>query len=138
MDKKGTSFSGWVEGILLSILFVAILGIVIGNMNSMYEKDNQLLGINVSEESFGEYGGSATTEIKTGEIQQVSEGFTLKSGWSIMKSLFSTILSFISGSFITTAFGYMNLPAQVGLIFRLLYIISMILIILRALFKVKI
>jgi hypothetical protein len=150
LNKKGASFSGWVEGILLVILMVFIFGAITGTMNIYYGKDNQIgLVSNATEmaagfSGFTNYSGDASDEIKKGEVLEVTEGFTLKSGWNLLKNLFSIILAFVTGSFIITAFGYLGVCSAtggtclVGIVFQLIYIISIIVIILRALFKVKI
>jgi len=139
LNKKGYSLSGWVEGILLSLLVVILLGIFIGGGNSLYGTNHQIgLGGNTTEQSFVDYQSSLENEVTQGEAEFTSDqGLTLKSSWSILKSLGGIIWDFLTGGWIESVVSYMKLPIEVALIFRILYFISIGLIILYLLFKVK-
>ena len=140
INKKGFSISGWTEAILLSILFIGVLGSVVSNMNIQYGKDFQVgLGsqVNGTRTALISYGQSASEEIEGGEAEfTTAQGLTLKESWSITKSLGSVIWDFITGGFIETiTTDYMRLPAEVGIILRVLYFISVILAVIAILFK---
>lgn len=138
MNKKAVTFSGWTEGILLTVLFVTVLSIVvIGGMNTSYSKDHQTGLVTNTTASFGDYAETSTGEIKEGEPLTSAEGLTLKSSWNIMLTTANVIWGFLTGAFITTAFGYMKAPATVGITFRLLYFISVIFILGKILAKIK-
>jgi len=138
-NKKGYSLSGWVEGILLALLVVTLLGLFIGGFNGLYDKNHDIgLGGNSTTEAFIDYQESLESEITQGEAEFTSdEGLTLKSTWAILKSLGTIVWDFLTGGWIETATNYMKLPVQVGLIFRILYFVSIGLIILYLLLKVK-
>ncbi len=141
MNKKAYSFSGWKEGILLSLLFIGLFGAVISTMNEDYNKNYQIgLGEQTdgTQEDLKDYQQSASDEIKGGEAEFTTvEGLTLKSSWKVIKSLFSIIADFITGGFIEKIVNYMHLDPQVAIIFRIMYLASVILSIIYILFKVK-
>ena len=138
-NKKGASLSGWTEGILFSILFIIVLGVVFAGMNASYGKSYSTgLNTNATEQAFIQYQDTINNQIGSGEADFTSSsGLTLKSSWGIIKSGTSIIWSFLTGGWIETIVGYMGLPPQVGLIFRILYYLSIGFIILKILFKVK-
>lgn len=138
-NKRGYSMGGWTEGILLSILIVSLLVIVIGGLNSQYGKNNQIgLGGNTTQQAFVDYQETLDREIGGGEVEfSANQGLTLKSSWGIIKSVFSIILGFLTGSWVSTIVLYMKLPMIVAITFRILYFVSLGFIILKILFKVK-
>lgn len=142
MNKKGYSVSGWWEGVVLVILFIGIFGSVISGMNIHYGKDYQVgLGeqVNGTKEDLISYSGSASDEIIGGEAEfTTSQGLTLKSSWSILKSVFSVIADFLTGGFIETIVGWMHLSSEVALMLRLLYTASLIFAIIAVLFRRKV
>lgn len=139
MNKKGTTLTLWVEGILLVTLFITLITMSIGGMNVHYSKDYQVgLGTNTTE-AFGEFSESSINEIEGGEAEfTTTEGLSLKSSWSILKTTMRIIFSFLTGSFISIAFNYLRFPPEVAIVFRLIFTLSIIFLILRALFKVKV
>lgn len=138
-DKKGYSLGGWIEGILFSIFFVGVLAIVIGGMNIKYRQDNQLgIGANTTESALIDYQGTLETQTKEGEATFTStEGLTLKSSWGMVKNIVVIVWDFLTGGWIETICISMKLPSIVASIFRRLYFISLGLIVLTILFKVK-
>lgn len=140
MNKTGASFSGWTEGILITILFVSVLISVVGGMNTIYGKNYQTgLSDNDTLTAFTDYADDASDEIEGGEADFTSaQGLTLSSSWDMIKTLLSVVQSFLTGSFIPTVFNYMKLPAIVGLVFRIIYVIGLFLVVLGVLFKRKI
>lgn len=138
-DKRGYSLSGWTEGILLATLFVIILGGVIINMNGMYNKDHQIgLGTNTTKDAYVNYQDTLQSQIGGGEAEfSANQGLTLKSSWGILKSGVNIVWDFLTGGWIETIVFYMKAPAEVAVIFRILYFLSIGFIVLWILFKVK-
>jgi len=138
-NKKGYSLSGWTEGILFSVLFVLLLGIVISGMNAGYSKSYDVgLNTNSTQQAFEDYQSTLDTQIGSGEADFTSSsGLTLKSSWGIIKSGTGIIWSFLTGGWIETIVGYMRAPPVLALIFRILYFLSIGFIVLKILFKVK-
>ena len=78
------SIQGWTEGIILSLVFVAVLTLVIGNFNLMYNKNHSLPFTDSSgaEQLFIDYQDTAQTQMQGGEVQfDASQGITLKSSF---------------------------------------------------------
>lgn len=138
-NKRGYSLGGWIEGILFSLLVVSLIIIVAGGMNQKYGKDNQIgIGGNTTTSALINYQGSAQTQTTEGEAVFTStEGLTLKSLWGMLKGMISIIWDFLSGGWIETICSWMKLPLIVSTIFRVLYFISIVLIIITIFQKVK-
>lgn len=139
-NKKGYSLSGWIEGILFSILFVGIFAMIVGLMNVKYSQDNQIgLGGNTTQSALIQYQGTLHTQTAEGEASFTStEGLTLKSSWGMITGIVNIVWDFITGGWIETVIiSWMKLPSLVALIFRVLWFISLGLIILTILFKIK-
>jgi len=141
MNKKGYSFSGWQEGILLTLLFIGIFGAIISSLNVDYGENFQIgLGEQTdgTQEALKDYGQSAGEQIKGGEAEFSSTGdLTLKSTWGIVKSLYRIVTDFITGGFIEKIVLMMHLDPQVAFIFRFMWVISLILSVIYILMKVK-
>jgi len=94
-------FSGMWEGIIMSLIFVVLLTAVLGHFNSEYGQDNSI-GLDTSGlDNFRNATQSAYDETG-GEVTQSSDGLTLTSSWNMAKGIFSTMWSFINGSWIQT------------------------------------
>lgn len=135
------SLSGWSEGILLSLAFVIVLGLIVTNFNGLYEKDHQIgLGTNTTANQFVDYQGTASEQIRGGEADFDSlSGITLKSSWGITKEVFNIVGSFITGGWIEQIFEYSNAGEAgqtLAKYFRVLWFLSLIFAILYILFKV--
>ena len=138
-NKKAYSMSGWTEGILLSVLFVMVLGIVFAGLNSSYGESYDIgLSTNATQEAFENYQDTLDAQIGSGEADFTSSsGLTLKSSWGIIKSGTGIIWSFLTGGWIETTVMYMGAPPELALIMRILYFLSIGFIVLKILFKVK-
>lgn len=136
--------SGWTEGILLTLAFIAVLGIVIAGFNLQYNK-NYSLGItdpSGSEELFIEYQDTAEQQIQGGEVEfSAIEGITLKSSYGITKDAINIVWSFLSGGFIENLASKWNV-GDAGMILartiRIIWFLSLVFALLYALFKIKI
>ena len=135
------SLSGWAEGILFSLAFVLILGLVVVNFNGLYDQDNQIgLGTNTTADAFTNYQDTAGDQILGGEADfDSASGITLKSSWGVTKEVFNIVASFLTGGWIEQVFEMMNL-GEAGQIWakylRIIWILSLIFAILYILFKV--
>ena len=135
------SLSGWTEGILFSLAFVLILGLVVTNFNGLYDKDNQIgLGTNTTADAFTNYQDTAGDQILGGEADFDSgSGITLASSWGVTKEVFSIVGTFLTGGWIEQVFEMINLgePGQIWAKYlRVLWVLSLIFAILYILFKV--
>lgn len=134
--------SGWSEAILLVLAFIAIIAVVIGAMNGIYNK-NYDLGISDSSNSstlFIEYQDTAEQQIQGGDVEfDAQTGITLKSSYGIAKDAISIIWSFLTGGFIESVAQAWN-AGEAGLILakfiRVIWFLSLVYALLYALFKV--
>jgi len=137
------NISGWTEGILLTLAFVTILGLVIGGFNSKYDKDYSL-GItdNTTESLFINYQDTASEQLKGGEVAfDAQQGISLKNSYGLATDAISIAWSFLSGGFIEKAAQMWNVGAA-GLVLakalRIIWFLSLVFALLYALFKVVI
>jgi hypothetical protein len=137
------NISGWTEGILLTLAFVTILGLVIGGLNSQYGKSYSL-GItdNNTEELFINYQDTASQQLKGGEVAfDAQQGISLKNSYGLATDAISISWSFLSGGFIEKAAQMWNVGAA-GLVLakalRIIWFLSLVFALLYALFKVVI
>lgn len=136
------SISGWTEGILLTLAFLAVFGIVVGGFNLMYGQ-NHNVGItdnSGTEQLFIEYQDTSEQQIKGGDVEfDAQQGITLKSSYGITKDALNIAWSFISGGFIEQLAQAWNV-GEAGLIFakalRIIYFLSLVFGLLYLLFKV--
>lgn len=136
------NISGWAEGILLTLAFVAVLGIIIANFNVLYNQDNDL-GLSDdsnAEQLFIDYQDTAQAQIEGGEVEfDATQGITLKSSYGITKDVIGIIWSFVTGGFIEKLAQAWNV-GESGMILaksiRILYFLSVVFALLYALFKV--
>lgn len=138
-NKKGASLTGWVEGISLSMLFVLILSMLIGEFNLMYgENHNVGLSTNSTDLALKNYEGTLESQINEGEVDFDAEtGITLKSSWGIVNNAVNMIWTFITGGWIYDITDMMNMPIAVARTFITLYFLSIGFVVLAILFKVK-
>jgi hypothetical protein len=136
------SIQGWTEGIILSLVFVAVLTLVVGNFNLMYNKSYTLpfADNSGSEQLFINYQDTAQSQIKGGEAQfDAQQGITLKSSWGLAKDAVTITWNFLSGGWIEQTVAAWNLgEAGTALArgLRIIYFLSLVFALLYALFKV--
>lgn len=139
MNKHGASLQTWTYGILFILLFLVILtSQILTPMNSTYNKSFSV-GLNTSAiDEFETARQSADSQIATGEVEQTNEGLTLKSAWSVGKLAYNTIVSFVTGEFIDNLLtNILGLPEEVGLVMRIIFLMSLIFVIIYLFMKVK-
>jgi hypothetical protein len=136
-----SSISGWMEGVLFSLLFLALLTVVITSMNIDYNKNYDIgLDDNDTQSYFIEYSNRSQGLIETGEVTQGADsGITLKSSYGIIKDSVSLLWDFISLGFLENLINKLNLGEAGTLLavtLRVLFVLSLIFAIIYALFKV--
>ena len=137
-----SNVSNWTEGIILSLAFLAIFGIILGAFNLMYSKnyDSGIVDNSNSEALFITYQDTAQTQIKSGEATfDATQGITLKSSWGLAKDATVIVWGFVTGGFIENLAEKLNLGESGMLLakaLRVLYFLSLVFALLYALFKV--
>jgi len=137
-----SSVSGWSEGALFSLLFIAVMAIIVSNFNLMYNQDNALPFTDNAgtTTAFIESQQTANEQIQGGEaLFDAQQGITLKSSWGIAKDTLYITWGFVTGGWIEQTIGSMGLgdsAVVLALYLRILYVASLISAILYVLFKV--
>lgn len=140
MNKKGFSFSGWMEVIIFSLIAVIAVGMIFTDMNTTFSQNyntglptdamiTQITNLqdNIQNKTVG---GSASF----GSVW----GLTLSTSWEMIVTIFSVTGYFVGGSWISTIGGYLLWPSIVVLLIRTLYLLSLAFIILKILFRVRV
>jgi len=138
MNKKASSLTSWVFGIIVVLLFLVILQTqVLTPMNSIYNK-SFTTGLDTSGlDSFTTLKTSADSKIQGAEVTSTSDGLTLTSAWDVGKGIYSTLTSFISGNFLGTLLtDILDLPPIIAQTLTVMIWISLILIIIYIFMKV--
>lgn len=136
------SFSGWIEIILFSLLFMVILGAVIGGLNKEYGNNYDStfgLGTNDTLNSLTNLQDSFTTATAEGEASNnANSGISLSTSWQLVKAITSTTWNFVTGDWIIKSVALAQLPAILGVVLRILWFLSIGFILIKLLFKVAI
>lgn len=140
-NKKG-SIGAWTEGILLSIVVVLVLGIIVTNMNGLYNQNKQIgLGTNTTAKAFIDYQDTASGQISGGTADFNSvNGITLSSSWGMLKQAFNVVAGVITGGWIEQVFAYTSLGESGQVLasyLRVIWFLTLIFSIVYILFKVK-
>ena len=145
MNKKGSNFAIWIELVLFFMLIIIVLASIGSDMNSRYGKSNDLtLGLNMSVQY------EALKQLKTDSVNDSLQGQTSLTDFGILKLLtapkilvqtMSVLWSFIDGSFITQIVNAMNLGdigMYIGIIFRILYVLALVFILLKLVLRINV
>jgi len=133
--------SGWAEGILLSLAFIVILTLVIGNFNILYGQNNDI-GINdeTTQQRFIQYADTSQGQLQGADVEfDARQGVTVKQSWGLVLDVTGVIWGFLTGGFIEQIFSATNLGESgviLAGILRILWFLSLIFALLYALFKV--
>lgn len=143
IGKRGYSFAGWTEVILIGALMIVAIGLIVNGMNAKYGTNNDAsfgLGLqddaNSTFDSFKNYQESYQSAVDSGEANFASVfGLTLSTSYDLIKTAVTLLWSVFSGSWITKAVVLMHLPVELGLVFQILYLLSIGYILLQVLFR---
>lgn len=133
--------SGWTEGILLSLAFITILGIVVAGFNQKYDQNYTVpIGDNTTQQLFIDYQDTASQQVKGGEVAfDAQQGISLKNSYGLATDAISIAWSFLSGGFIENAISLWNTGASgqaLATALRIIWFLSLVFALLYALFKV--
>jgi len=133
---------GFVEGILLSLAFIAILNVAISSLNIDYGKnyDSGFRDESNTEQLFIDYQDSSQLQLIGGEAEfDAQQGITVKSSWGITKDMGNIIWNFFTGGWIEQVVESWHLGESGTIIakfFRIMYFIAVVFAFLFILFKV--
>lgn len=143
MSKKGASLSGWSEAAIGVTLVVLMMGIIIVGFNAKFSKNyNPTFGIssNATTQAFIDYQQTIETGLEGEATTSSLTGISLGTTWSMIKSIVTVILDFVTGGWIENAIGLMQLGTAgtyLGFFLRILFMLSLGFIILRLILKVN-
>lgn len=136
------TIANWTEGIILSLVFLTVLTLIVGNFNLLFSKNNVLpfQDNSGSEQLFIRYQDTAQENIQGGEVEfDANQGITLKSSYGLAKDAIKITWAFISGGWIEQTVQAWNI-GQAGTALakglRIIYFLSLVFALLYALFKV--
>lgn len=135
------ALNNWTIGILFSVAFLSIFGIIIAAINADYNKDLQLpFTDNTTTTLFVEYSANAQTQVEGSNVElSQTYGITLKAAYGILKDLMNVIWNFISGGWIENIINLLNLGTAgtiIATVLRILFFISVLIALLYGIFKV--
>jgi len=140
-DKSGYSLGGWIEVSLVVTLFVLLWIALIANMNVDYNKNiDGTMGLNSlatgTQSNMSAYQTTLQQSVAQGSASSTGLGISLTTTWNIISSGATLMWTFITGGFIEQIVALMHVPLIVGTILRILFVISIGLIILRLVLKI--
>ena len=92
----------------------------------------------VLSQNFTQLANTVEEGVQTGEADfSSSSGLTLSSMWTIMRATWTTIGTFITGGWIENVINLAQLPAILGKVLRILYLLSIGFILIKLLLKIK-
>lgn len=137
MIKKGASFTGWIEAGLLGTLLIMCFVIMTGGLDSSYKQSHEIPLVG-NTTKWTVLQDSLQTQSEQGEVQFSSyTGITLKSSWAMIQLLSATIWGVITGGWVYTLVILLHLPTIVATVLQSLYFLSVILILLYIVTRVK-
>ena len=142
MNKKGYSLGGWAEVALFTSLFMILTISLIAYMNVTYDGNyDGTFGLSDSisstQNDLSDYQDTLQQSVKEGQATSSGEGISLTTTWSIITAGINIMWSFLTGGFIEDIVGLMRLPAIVGTILRILFVLSIGFILIKLVLRVK-
>lgn len=141
INKKGATFGGWTEAIVLSAMFMILLGTVMVSMNGLYSQDHgSTFGLDSRGviDSYIQLQSTVESGVDSGEADfDSSSGLQISTLWTLVKATWKITGSFITGGWIEQAALLAQLPPIVGEVLRLLYLLSIGFILIKLLLKLK-
>ncbi len=144
IGKKGSTFGGWTEGIVLTSIFMLLFGVVIANMNLDYGNDIAVgviddMGIDSFVNETRDYQSSSESTLSSAEVEKGNEGgLSFLETWTLVNSLRRMVWNFVTGGWLETVIiDYLTLAPEIFYLFRALWIIAMVLLVVRLFMKVR-
>jgi len=141
-NKKAFSMSGWIETAIFACLFVLLFVALIANMNVKYGQNvDGTLGLSSlasnQQQNISDYQNTIQQSVSSGSASSTGLGISLSTTWNIISAGSTLMWNFITGGFIEQIVALTSLPIIVGTFLRILFVISIGLIVLRLILKLK-
>jgi hypothetical protein len=138
-----STFSSWIEIAVFSLIFVGVLGIIIGEMNVTYNENNVVPFSDTSnfQSNATQYVTNSQQSITNGEVVYLPyQGMTLKNSFGLVKDGLDMIWRFVSGNWINQVAVALNLGEGmtkiVAPLLQILWILGLIFFVVYIIFKV--
>lgn len=143
-DKRGSTFQGWTELMLISVAFLFLFIGIIVDLNVQYNKNfDPSLGVGLETDAnstmakFVDYQKSLQSTVSSSDIEFTGVfGIVLKSSYSLLLITVQLFWTLISGGWIVKAILLMKMPLILGTILQILYLIAIGYGLLRVLFRI--
>lgn len=139
-----SGLSGWAETMVMFSLIVGLMTLLFAGFNADYNK-NYDVGINTTsiEENLKTKSNQGQEQILGGEANSNanSDAGILSTSIGIITGMGSMVWTFLTGGWIETVVGYLNIGlagGKIALYIRILWVMSVIFAIAYTIFKVKI
>jgi len=134
------SVGTFLNGVLIVLLLVILVGLGIGSFNDKYDQSYNLgLDTGVLDDINTQMGISKNLTVG-GEVEQTDGGLSLTSSWAISKGLFSLLWGFVNGSWISNLMvNLLNFGVAgvwIATVVRLLFVSLLIFSVIKLFFKV--
>ena len=143
MNKKGASLAGWTEVAVGVILIMLCVSVIIGGMNSQYNKNYDTgfgLPTETSKSSLNSYKGNLQDSLNGEASTNAIGGVNVVGTWGTIKAGIQMMWDFVNGQWIRNSIRLLNLGTvgdYLGWGLTLLYIFSIGFIFIKLIFKVK-
>lgn len=141
-NKKAYSLSGWTEVALLSTLFIIMFIGIIAEFNIKYGQNyDGSFGLSGQANSvagnLSDYQNTLQQNVKAGQASSTGLGLSLTTTWSIISSGSSIMWQFLTGGYVEQLVSLLKFPVIVGVILRILFVLSIGFILLKLILKIK-
>lgn len=121
------SFQFWVEVLLISMLTLFLFTAIGGQMNEIHGLNESWgLGLNDTTSYFTNLEQKANATIAESAVESggTNTGFSWLGAWGILQNTYGILASIVTGGWISNLVAYAQLPVQVGVVIRVLYLIT--------------
>lgn len=142
-SKKGVSLQGWIEAGLGVVLLLVVIGILVVNMNVNYGQSYDAtfgMQTNSTLNEFNDYQATIEQGMQGEATTSALTGISLGTTWSMTKAGLKIAFNMVTGQWIENAVSLLNLGSAgviLGKVLRILFVISLGLILLRMILKIN-
>jgi hypothetical protein len=128
MIKKGLGLTGWIETIIIIILFISVFSVsIVDEMNNYYDS-NKSVGLNTQSytDQLEDLSTKYQNKIGGGEVTFTVLGFfSLLTSWDLIKQTLQLLWGFVNGTFIVNILNMIGVPHIVSTAFQLIFVIAL-------------
>jgi len=128
MIKKGLGLTGWIETIIIIILFISVFSVsIVDEMNNYYDS-NKSVGLNTQTytDQLEDLSTKYQNKIGGGEVSFTVLGFfNLLTSWDLIKQTLQLLWGFVNGTFIVNILNMIGVPHIVSTAFQLIFVIAL-------------